>query len=491
VQAGFLNRPDFEDDLKSLRASFNGEFSGSIVKGWEVGGNFSRREKQSRYTSYFLCPPGAGTNCTIASGTPTSFAVPADAILSEQVALAYLGVPKMLTYDPLKVYSQLRSVFDNRPGSLVRDNIVTEKVYTGYAKLTIDGLVGGKALKGTLGLQVVHTDQGSSGAIAALQGGVVTTSPVRDTTKYTNFLPSATFSLELMDAFYVKMGAAQTMVRPRLDQERITQAVNVDLSKVGLGAQPQNSPFSSDGGNFRLRAYQSTNIDISLEKYLRGGGYLALTGFYKHLTDFVDPNNSTLYDFSALLAALPPAARATVIAQNAQFGLVKTPDNTGRGDILGVEATVSLPFSTFTPALDGFGVFASGSYVDSRVIYGSNPTQPVTLPGQSKWIGTGTAYYEKNGFQARATYRWRDSFLAELAGLSANPEFRTGKAEGVLDAQIGYEFQAGPLKGLAILAQAKNLTDAPFITTEAGDTRLVREYQRYGRDYYLGITYKF
>jgi iron complex outermembrane recepter protein len=491
VQAGFLNRPDFEDDLKSLRASFNGEFSGSIVKGWEVGGNFSRREKQSRYTSYFLCPPGAGTNCTIASGTPTSFAVPADAILSEQVALAYLGVPKMLTYDPLKVYSQLRSVFDNRPGSLVRDNIVTEKVYTGYAKLAIDGLVGGKALKGTLGLQVVHTDQGSSGAIAALQGGVVTTSPVRDTTKYTNFLPSATFSLELMDAFYVKMGAAQTMVRPRLDQERITQAVNVDLSKVGLGAQPQNSPFSSDGGNFRLRPYQSTNIDISLEKYLRGGGYLALTGFYKHLTDFVDPNNSTLYDFSALLAALPPAARATVIAQNAQFGLVKTPDNTGRGDILGVEATVSLPFSTFTPALDGFGVFASGSYVDSRVIYGSNPTQPVTLPGQSKWIGTGTAYYEKNGFQARATYRWRDSFLAELAGLSANPEFRTGKSEGVLDAQIGYEFQAGPLKGLAILAQAKNLTDAPFITTEAGDQRLVREYQRYGRDYYLGITYKF
>lgn len=491
VQAGFLNRPDFEDDLKSLRASFNGEFSGSVVKGWEVGANFSRREKQSRYTSFFLCPPGAGTNCTIASGTPTSFAVPADAVLSEPVALAYLGVPKMLTYDPLKVYSQLRSVFDNRPDSLVRDNVVTEKVYTGYAKLVIDGLVGGKALKGTLGLQVVHTDQGSSGAIAALQNGVVTTSPVADSTKYTNFLPSATFSLELMDAFYVKLGAAQTMVRPRLDQERITQAVSIDLSKVGLGSLPQNSPFSSNGGNFRLRPYQSTNIDISVEKYLRGGGYLALTGFYKHLTDFVDPNNSTLYDFSALLSALPPAAAAIVRAQNAQFGLVTTPDNTGRGDILGVEATASLPFSTFTSALDGFGVFASGSYVDSRVTYGSNPTQPVTLPGQSKWIATGTAYYEKNGFQARATYRWRDSFLAELAGLSANPEFRTGKAEGVLDAQIGYEFQAGPLKGLAILAQAKNLTDQPFVTTEAGDQRLVREYQRYGRDYYLGITYKF
>lgn len=490
VQAGFLNRPDFVDDLKSLRASFDGEIGGSIFNRWEVGANYSRREKQSRYTSYFLCPPGGGTDCTVASGTPTSLAVPADVLLDEQVSLGYLGVPAMLTYDPMKVYSLLNSVFDNRPDSLVRDNVITEKVLTGYAKLTIDGTVGGKALRGSLGVQVVHTEQGSSGQIAALQGGVVTIAPVSGDTSYTNVLPSATFSVELEDGFFVKLGAAQTMVRPRLDQERITQAVTVDLSKVGLGGLPQNSPFSSNGGNFALRPYQSTNIDVSIEKYFGGGGYLALTGFFKDLTDFVDPNNNVLYDFSPLLSVLPPEAQAIVVAQNAQDGLVKTPANTGRGEILGVEATASLPFGIFSQSLDGFGIFASGSYVDSRIIYGSNPA-PVTLPGQSKWIGTGTAYYEKNGFQARATYRWRDSFLAELAGLSANPEFRTGKAEGVLDAQIGYEFQSGPLTGLSILAQAKNLTDQPFVTTEAGDERLVREYQRYGRDYYIGITYKF
>ncbi|NIJ21677.1 iron complex outermembrane receptor protein [Sphingomonas naasensis] len=489
VQAGFLNRPDFTDDLKSLRASFNGEIAGSIFSRWEVGGNFSRREKQSRYKSYFLCPPGGGTNCTVASGTPLSFAVPADAVLDEQVSLDYLGVPAMLTYDPLKVYGLLNQVFDNRPDSLVRDNVITEKVWTGYAKLAVDGTVGGKALKGSLGFQVVHTIQGSTGQIAALQGGAVTTSPVADETSYTHFLPSATFSVELEDGFFIKLGAAKTMIRPRLDQERITQAVSIDFSKIGLGSAPQNSPFSSNGGNFALKPYQSTNIDVSFEKYFHGGGYLALTGFFKHLTDFVDPNDSVLYDFSPLLSVLPPAQRAIVVAQNAQFGLVKQPANTGRGEILGVEATASLPFGVFSSALDGFGIFASGSYVDSKIVYANN--SPVTLPGQSKWIASGTAYFEKNGFQARATYRWRDEFLAELAGLSANPEYRTGKAEGVLDAQIGYEFQSGPLTGLSILAQAKNITDAPFVTTEAGDQRLAREYQRYGRDYYLGLTYKF
>ena len=490
VQAGFLNRPDFTDDLKSLRASFNGEIDAGVLKSWELGGNFSRRQKDSNYTSYFLCPPGGGTNCTVASGTPTSFAVPADAVLSQQVSLNYLGVPKMLTYDPMKVYGLLKSVYDNRPSSLVRDNVIREDVWTGYAKVNIDGDVGGKPTKGALGVQVVHTSQQSSGAIASLVGGVVTTSPVFGKASYTNVLPSATLSVELEPSFFVKMGASQTMVRPRMDQERINQDVAINLANVGRGSLPQNSPFSSTGGNYDLRPYKSTNIDLSFEKYLPAGGYLALTGFFKGFTDFVDPNNSTLYDFSALLAALTPADRATVLSQNAQFGLVSQPANTGRGNLIGVEATASIPFRMISTALDGFGIFASGTYVDSTIRYANAPTA-VTLPGQSPWVATGTAYFEKNGFQARATYRWRDSFLAELAGLSANPEFRTGKAEGVLDAQIGYEFQSGPLTGLSILFQGKNLTDQPFVTTEAGDQRLVREYQRYGRDYYLGITYKF
>src|SRR3546814_10716640 len=100
VQAGFLNRPSFKDDLKSLRASLNGEFADSVVSGWEVGANFSRRQKTSAYASYFLCPTGAGENCPVASGTPTSAPVPSEAFLGEHIPLDYLGIPKMLTWDP-------------------------------------------------------------------------------------------------------------------------------------------------------------------------------------------------------------------------------------------------------------------------------------------------------------------------------------------------------------------------------------------------------
>ncbi|MCB4859510.1 TonB-dependent receptor [Sphingobium sp. PNB] len=492
VQAGFLNRPKFIDDMKSFRANLVGDISGSLFSQWEVGGNYSRRKKTSAYTSYFLCPPG-GTDCTIAGGTPGSVAVPSEALLGSNVSLDYLGVPAMLTLNPLYLYDNvLDAVYDNRPGSLVRDNVVKEDVFTGYAKLSMDGELGGKPLKGAIGVQVIHSRQASTGTISNFANGVVTVLPVSGKDSYTNVLPSAQISVELEPSFFVKLGAAQTMVRPRLDQERINQEFKYNLSYVGIGSSdPQFSPFKSEGGNIFLRPYQSTNIDLSLEKYFRGGGYVSVSGFFKNLTDFVDPNNNIAYDFSAVLPTLPADQRDAILADGSYIGLVKSPANTGKGTIMGVEATASLPFKLFSPALDGFGIFASGSYTHSEVEYGSNPTESVTLPGLSKWVASGTAYFEKAGFQARVSYRYRSSFLGEVAGLSAAPTFRTAKAEGILDAQIGYEFQSGPLQGLSILLQGKNLTDQPFVTYQNDDPRQVIDYQRYGRDYYLGLTYKF
>ncbi|PTQ59672.1 iron complex outermembrane receptor protein [Sphingomonas aurantiaca] len=492
VQTGFLNRPSFKDDLKSLRASLNGEFSDSVVKGWEAGANYSQRKKTSAYTSYFLCPSGGGTNCTVASGTPLSGNVPSEALLGSNVALDYLGIPQMLTLDPLYLYNQsLTSAFDGRPSALVRDNVVLEKIWTGYAKVTIDGLVGDKPLKGSIGAQVVHSDQSSTGQIASVVGGAVTIAPVTQSVKYTNLLPSATMSVELVPLGFVKVGASQTMVRPRLDQERVTQDVAINLTNIGQTPAGLFPVFTSTGGNVNLKPYQSTNVDLSFEKYFAGGGYVALSGYFKHLTDFVDPNNSLPYDFSALLPALTAAQQAQVIAAGQTTGNVSSPANTGRGEVLGVEATLSLPFKAITSALDGFGMFASGNYTQSTIKYGSNPTEAITLPGLSKYTASGTIYFEKWGFQARANYRYRSSFLAEVAGLSANPTYRTARSEGILDAQIGYEFQSGPLANFAILAQAKNLTDRPFVTYQNDDPRQVIDYQRYGRDYYVGITYKF
>jgi iron complex outermembrane receptor protein len=496
VQAGFLNRPKFKDDLKALRASLDGEFENAgLLAGWEVGANYARRKKTSAFKSFFLCPVGGGTNCTVASGTPQFIPVPTDAILSKPVALGFLGVPAMLAYDPLYVYrNSLNAVFDNRPVSLVRDNTVTENVYTGYAMLKLDGDLGGKPVAGAIGVQVVHTDQGSKGTVSAFQDtngdGIneVIVAPASGSTKYTDVLPSASLSVELLENTFVKLGASRTMVRPRLDQERINQEISFDFSRL-TSTIPGDSFFRSRGGNFRLRPYESTNVDLSFERYFARSGYVALAVYFKDLSEFVDANNSALFDFSSAVQALPPALAAQV---GTPIGRSSQPANNGNGYIFGQEATLSLPFANFTEALDGFGFFGSVSHTKSEVTLGSNPTQSITVPGLSKWVGTAEGYFEKNGFQARVSYRFRSKFLGEVAGLSANPEFRQARSEGILDAQIGYEFQEGSaLAGLSVLLQAKNLTNRPFVTYANNDPRQVIDYQRYGRDYYLGLSYKF
>jgi len=490
VQAGFLNKPSFKDDLLALRASLDGEIAGmGLLKGWEIGGNYSYRKKTSAFTSYFLCPKGGGTGCTPGSGTTTFAPIPQAALIGT-VPLAYLGVPRMLALDPMYLYNNAyNSVYDNRPVSLVRDNSVREKVWTGYAMVKLDGDLAGKHLTGTVGVQGIYTDQKSVGSLSnfdAKTGNVIVT-PASGGARYWNVLPSANFALEVSNATYLKLAGSLTMVRPRLDQERVNQEFSINPTNIG-STDPTRPFFSSNGGNALLRPYRSANIDFSAEHYFAKGGYISGALYFKRLTDFVDPNNSYAYDFASVVASLPAAIRNQIATT---VGPVTAPGNTGKGTIKGAELTVSLPFGLFTAALDGFGFFGSGSYTDSRITFAKNPNDPITLPGLSDWVANASLYYEKYGFQARANYRFRSSFLAEVAGLSANPTYRTAKAEGILDAQIGYEFQPGSsLAGLSVMFQAKNLTDRPFITYQNNDPRQVIDYQRYGRDFYLTVSYK-
>ena len=491
VQSGFLNRPKFKDDLKALRASLDGEIGGGFLNKWEVGAVYSRRKKDALYTSYFLCPKDGDTSCALSSGQITEAPIP-DAAIVGTVPLDYLGVPGMIALDPLYLYNNAYDAeFDNRPDSLARDYNVTEKVLTGYANLSIDSQLGTMPLTGSVGVQVVHTKQSSSGRLANLVtiDGVptVTFTDATAGTSYTDILPSLALSLQATRSLYVKGGVSKTQVRPRLDQERITQNVSINFSQLG-STDPANSAFSSTGGNPKLQPYRSWNFDGSVENYFSKGGYIALAVFYKKLQKFVDPNNATIYDFSDLASNLPQSIQDQIGTTEGRLSL---PANTGKGHIFGQELSLSLPLANFTPALEGFGVLGSIAHVKSSIRYANSPAA-ITVPGFSKYVGTAEAYYERYGFQARVSYRYRSKFLAEIAGLSANPEYRVGRSEGILDAQIGYEFQPGSmLHGLSILAQAKNLTDEPFVTAESTDPRLVRDYQHYGRDYYLGVSYKF
>ena len=64
---------------------------------------------------------------------------------------------------------------------------------------------------------------------------------------------------------------------------------------------------------------------------------------------------------------------------------------------------------------------------------------------------------------ARASARYRSTFLGDFTGFGGSPTRRTALGETIIDAQIGYDFQDGSaLDGLSIYLQGQNLTDERF-----------------------------
>ena len=62
--------------------------------------------------------------------------------------------------------------------------------------------------------------------------------------------------------------------------------------------------------------------------------------------------------------------------------------------------------------------------------------------------------------------------------------------ENVVDLQVGYTFNEGPLKGLGFMAQVNNLNNSAYETYANSKDRQL-EYAKYGRTLLIGANYKF
>jgi iron complex outermembrane receptor protein len=168
--------------------------------------------------------------------------------------------------------------------------------------------------------------------------------------------------------------------------------------------------------------------------------------------------------------------------------VLEAPTNVGGGKLYGAELALTLPFSNISEALDGFGVTGGLGYTKSKVRDGGGNI--TAIPGYSKWVANGTAFFEKWGFNSRVSARYRSTFLGDFTGFGGTPTRRTALGELIIDAQVGYDFKEGMLEGLSLTLQGQNLTDERFASV--GSNRLqVIDYQTYGRRFMFGASYKF
>ena len=368
---------------------------------------------------------------------------------------------------------------------------VEEQQVVGYLQANVDSTLGETPVRGNFGLQIVHTEQSSTGPRAG-QGALLTYS---ESESYSHLLPSANFSFEVAENTFVRVGAARTLARPRMDELRASQEIGINnqvcTTDDGFGNPAFNganydlaggqSCLTVSGGSPRLRPVTADAFDLSVEHYFGGGaGYVSAAVFHKEIDNYVFGSSARQIDMTDAANALFDAA---FIAANPQIttGILYEPINTDGGYIRGLELATNIPGDVVAPWLEGFGLLASYSITESEVQPDPNQA-PIAIPGLSENVGNLTLYYENGGFEARVSNRWRSEFLGEVTGFGANRD--------LIDAQIGYEFGPGPLDGLSIFAQGNNLTDEAFVTFLNDDPRQVKDYQQYGATYLVGFSWR-
>jgi iron complex outermembrane receptor protein len=158
---------------------------------------------------------------------------------------------------------------------------------------------------------------------------------------------------------------------------------------------------------------------------------------------------------------------------------------------------VNVPLSLLTPALDGFGILLNHSDTDSSVdlpVSGFRTanigTVKIPLPGLSRRVTNLRAYYEKGGLQLGVAARQRSSFLGTISDFQDNNQLVFIKGETTVDLQVSYEFKSGTLKGLTLLGQGTNVTNAPYIEIDPSNGNEVVN-KKFGKVFMLGASYKF
>jgi iron complex outermembrane receptor protein len=469
-QLGYHNQPTVNDELNTIRLSAE-RFMDGTISSMEFGVNYTDREKSMVRDEFFLA---------LADG---SNAGPLQNITGV-TDLSFLGIPGMISYDPLANVRDGVYTLTRNPNAdvIIKSWLVEEEIITAYAQFGLDTQWGNVGVSGNFGLQYVSWDQSSDAFAAAGTGDNTQSVPISGGKSDDEWLPSINMTFDLGNENYLRASAARTLARPRMDQMRASVTFGFDASKAD-STDINNSPWSASGGNPELDPWIADGFDLSFEKYFQdGAGYLAVAYFYKDLKSWTY-EDTIVADFTGI-----PTGDITPAMYE---GLATVFINGDGGRISGWEFSVSATGEIFTDTLRNWGVIFNTSFTDSKVK--ANPDDPaIDLPGLSDTVANLTLYYENNNFSARVNGRYRDDFLGEVSGFGDGRNLRLVKEETIVDAQIGWTFTGDNwTNGLTLFAQGFNLTDEPFVTFNKGDAREVIDYQRYGRSYLVGATYHF
>lgn len=375
---------------------------------------------------------------------------------------------------------------------------ITEKDTALYIQGDFDYDVFNIPVRGNLGVRYVKTVQDATGhfstgnstqTVTTLGGTFAQRVPIDGTQstsrEYHNTLPSLNVSAQPFDNFFVRFAAAKVMTRPQL------QNLTPGYTAISQSAQ------TITRGNPDLNPMLSNNLDLSFEWYPDKETLFSVGVFEKDIKSYIQtaainmPWSQTGLDNNLLSNGNTADTLFTVTTQI----------NTPGGKLKGYEISLQRPFTFLPEPFNGFGGIVNYTHVESDIQYIITParynsakvlTSPAVLLTQplvnlSPEAYNATLYYEKGPFKARVSASYRDPYLIQVApSATNNNDVRIKEKTLNIDSQISYNF-----KNFTVTLEGINLTDQEDSKVVDSTRMSSEEFVHYGRQYYLGVKWKF
>ena len=393
------------------------------------------------------------------------------------------------------------SIPDIDPNS-ARTIDLTEDTTALYAMANYETTFDGLPVRGNLGLRVVHTEvesksfredysitpTGDGGFSIAATGDVV---PVSETFDYTEFLPSATFIMDVNDDVLFRAGVFRALSRANPSGMGYNRVLTPIPSDEEVTDPDQLLTNVNARGNPSFEPLTSWNYDLGVEWYPNEDSFLALGAYYKSFKGgFENVTQNETYNLNGTATVFPVS------------GLVQTSEE--ESGLFGIEVTGSHRFSYLPGYFSGLGVKGSYNWVNSDFEfqdgnYGQASTRDINgnttidrlaiipsadIPGLSENVFTGTAYYSWDKFDASVIYKYRDSYLQPYT--TCGDCIRYVGERGLWEARASYKIN----DNFRVSLEALNITDEPRTDSVYvhGNTNQVLTY---GPRVFFGLRGKF
>lgn len=334
---------------------------------------------------------------------------------------------------------------------------IKENFTEGYAKLDFK-VEGALDLAGNIGVRYLHRDMTSIGNLIGATGGVTPTTFKRNDDEW---LPSATVKMNVAEGLILRLGAAKVVAFPNTAD--LNNGVTLNNTAVFVNGV-QTTPGTGSGGAPNLNPFKANQFDASLEYYFGRQALFSVGLFYKDVSTFI------------------VAKQSAETFNNVNY-LINRKINGDGAKVKGIEALLQLPFYFLPGALDGFGIVATYSYIDSSTPIRDAVGRVLAFPGLSKNNANLVGYYEKGPVSFRVAYNWRDDYLVGLSGAN------TGIYNDAYT-DLSTTFRYDISKNFSLNLEANNLLNQHQRTYD-GSPEALRTNLFFGRMYKASLSVKF